>query len=130
MDHLFFVSRFLDRSIYFSDIDRLSTIDMSSLLAEVNIAKGTMLDQIQNETQGRNPDWFHSVLVKIRVCEEFARKIEDVKRLNKTFGATDYKHLVYLREEVVKSLGQAKAQVIFDRARDAALAQLDKEAVS
>ena len=130
MDHLFFVSRFLDRSIYFSDIDRLSTIDMSSLLAEVNIAKGTMLDQIQDETQGRNPDWFHSVLVKIRVCEEFARKIEDVKRLNKTFGATDYKHLVYLREEVVKSLGQAKAQVIFDRARDAALAQLDKEAVS
>ena len=52
---------------------------------------------------------------KIWVCEEFARKIKDVKRLNKTFGATDYKHLVYLREEVVKSLGQAKAQVIFDR---------------
>lgn len=130
MDHLFFVSKFLDRSIYFSDIDRLSTIDMSSLLAEVKIAKGTMLDQIEREKQDCDKDWLHSVHKKIWVCEEFARKIKDVKRLNKTFGATDYKHLVYLREEVINSLGQAKAQVIFDRARDAALAQLSKEAIS
>ena len=130
MDHLFFVSKFLDRSIYFSDIDRLSTIDMSSLLAEVRIAKGTMLDQVKREKQDCDSDWLHSVHIKIRVCEEFARKIEDVKRLNKTFGAADYQHLAYLREEVVKSLGQAKAQVIFDRARDAALAQLNKEGIS
>ena len=71
MDHLFFVSRFLDRSIYFSDIDRLSTIDMSSLLAEVKIAKGTMLDQIEREKQDCDRDWLQSAQKNLgmrRVC--------------------------------------------------------------
>lgn len=130
MDHLFFASKFLDRSIYFSDIDTLSTIDRSSLLAEVRIAKSTMLDQIEREKQDCDSDWLHSVHIKIRVCQEFARKIKFIKQLNKTFCAADYQHLAHLRAEVVKSLGQKKAQIIFDRASDAAIAQLKKETVS
>ena len=130
----FFNSSYLDRTVYLSEIDDMSGKDVASLRAELKVAVSSMQEKMHEERDVAESDWLYGISLKIKICEQFLERIDDLASLG-SFSARygsklNHYYLSYLWQEISNELGPHKAQQLFDKSRVSAVAQLRKESVS
>ena len=125
MDSPFFKSKYLNRTVYFEEVDQLSARDAASLRAELRVAVSTMQEKMHQERDVAESDWLYGISLKIKICEQFLELLDDLKNMDSS--KLNHYHLLYFRQEVSNALGPLRAQKLFDRARSGAVTQLRKE---
>lgn len=128
MNSAFFDSKYLERKVYFSEVEELSDKELTSLRAELRIAVTTMEAKVQEGGECAEPDWLYGVKLKINICKQFLERIDELLDLDSS--KLNHYHLLYLRQEIANHLGAAKARQLFDDARAGALSQLRLESNS
>lgn len=128
MNSAFFDSKYLERKVYFSEVEELSDKELTSLRAELRIAVTTMEAKVQEDGEYAEPDWLYGVKLKINICKQFLERIDGLLDLDSS--KLNHYHLLYLRQEIANHLGAAKARQLFDDARAGALTQLRLESKS
>lgn len=74
---LTFLSKSLNRTLSFADLDGLSTADARTFLGELHIAAASMQDSLAAaKLSGTpDPDWVHSITKKHRICSAFQAQV-------------------------------------------------------
>ena len=124
----FFNSSYLNRTVYLSEIDDMPNKDVASLRAELKVAVFSMQGKMHEEKDVGESDWLHGISLKIKICEQFLERIDELASLD--ISKLNHYHLLYLRQEISNELGPQRAQQFFDKSRIGAVAQLRKESVS
>ena len=124
----FFNSSYLNRTVYLSEIDDMSSRDVASLRAELKVAISSMQEKMHEERDVAESDWLYGISLKIKICEQFLERIDELASLDSS--KLNHYHLLYLRQEISNELGPLKAQQLFDKSRVGAVAQLRKESAS
>ena len=112
----------------------MSSRDVSSLRAELKVAVSSMQEKMHEERDVAESDWLYGISLKIKICEQFLERIDDLANLG-SFAALygsklNHYYLSHLWVEISNELGPLKAQQLFDKSRVGAVAQLRKESVS
>jgi hypothetical protein len=130
----FFNSSYLNRTIYLSEIDDMPGRDVASLRAELKVAVSSMQEKMHEERDVAESDWLYGISLKIKICEQFLERIDDLANLG-SFAALygsklNHYYLSHLWVEISNELGPHKAQELFNKSRVSAVAQLRKESAS
>lgn len=122
---LTFLSKSLNRTITFSDLDTLSVVDLRVLLGELHVAIESMEASLATATRAGtpDPDWVHGVTKKQRICKAFYAQAAPL--VEKANGPTAYQQLfqALMHAEFKRELGSVYDQIMQD-AHNAAISKL------
>lgn len=136
---LTFLSKSLNRTLSFADLDGLSTADARTFLGELHIAAASMQDSLAAaKLSGTpDPDWVHSITKKHRICSAFQAQVSGLVEqaglpngssaaLN---GPATYQQLLHTlaHAEFKRELGSVYDQIMKD-AHEAAVSTLQQSA--
>lgn len=136
---LTFLSKSLNRTLSFADLDGLSTADARTFLGELHIAAASMQDSLATaKLSGTpDPDWVHSITKKHRICSAFQAQVSGLVEqaglpngssaaLN---GPATYQQLLHTlaHAEFKRELGSVYDQIMKD-AHEAAVSTLQQSA--
>ena len=112
----------------------MSSRDVASLRAELKVAVSSMQEKMHEERDVAESDWLYGISLKIKICEQFLERIDDLANLG-SFAALygsklNHYYLSHLWVEISNELGPHKAQELFNKSRVSAVAQLRKESAS
>lgn len=136
---LTFLSKSLNRTLSFADLDALSTADARTFLGELHIAAASMQDSLAAARLSGtpDPDWVHSITKKHRICSAFQAQVSGLVEqaglpngssaaLN---GPATYHQLLHTlaHAEFKRELGSVYDQIMKD-AHEAAVSTLQQSA--
>lgn len=136
---LTFLSKSLNRTLSFADLDALSTADARTFLGELHIAAASMQDSLAAARLSGtpDPDWVHSITKKHRICSAFQAQVSGLVEqaglpngssaaLN---GPATYQQLLHTlaHAEFKRELGSVYDQIMKD-AHEAAVSTLQQSA--
>lgn len=136
---LTFLSKSLNRTISFADLDALSTAEARTFLGELHIAAASMEDSLASaKASGTpNPDWVHSITKKARICSAFQAQVSGlVEQVGLPSGSSPalngpatYQQLLHTlaHAEFKRELGTVYDQIMQD-AHEAAVSTLQQSA--
>lgn len=136
---LTFLSKSLNRTLSFADLDGLSTADARTFLGELHIAAASMQDSLAAaKLSGTpDPDWVHSITKKHRICSAFQAQVSGlVEQANLPGGSSTalngpatYQQLLHTlaHAEFKRELGSVYDQIMKD-AHEAAVSTLQQSA--
>lgn len=128
MRQVFYDSRSLGKAIYLADVQELSRTDVNILECELNTAIDNMKEKMHDERDTTELDWLHKLSVKLKICEQFATRVKQVKEND--LSKLEAYHLSYFRQAVSTLIGPLQADQLYEKARQDALRQLQKESNS
>jgi hypothetical protein len=123
---LTFLSKSLDRTLSFADLDALSTAEARTFLGELHIAAASMEDSLASaKASGTpNPDWVHSITKKARICSAFQAQVSGLVEQTSNAassptlpsGPATYQQLVHTlaHAEFKRELGSVYEQIMQD----------------
>ena len=123
--HSFYESKFLGKVLYMKDIQSLSRRDLNTLNKELSTAVHKMSKQMHDERDTTDTDWLHKLSVKYKICEQFLTRVRDVR--DDDLSKIEAYHLLYFRQAVSNVVGPLQADELFQKAREQACRQLNKE---
>ena len=123
--HSFYESTFLGRVLYMKDIQDLNRRDLNTLDRELSTAVHKMSEQMHEERDTVDTDWLHKLSVKLKICEQFLTRVRDVR--DNDLSRIEAYHLLYFRQAVSNIVGPLQADELFQKAREEACRQLNKE---
>ena len=106
----------------------MSSRDVASLRAELKVAVSSMQEKMHEERDVAESDWLYGISLKIKICEQFLERIDELASLDSS--KLNHYYLSYLWVEISNELGPHKAQELFNKSRVSAVAQLRKESAS
>lgn len=128
MRQVFYDSRSLGKAIYLADVQELSRTDVNILECELNTAIDNMKEKMHDERDTTELDWLHKLSVKLKICEQFVTRVKQVKEND--LSKLEAYHLSYFRQAVSTLIGPLQADQLYEKARQDALRQLQKESNS
>jgi len=121
----FFESKYLGKVLYVIDIQELNKTDLNTLDRELSAAILSMKDKMHEERDTTEINWLHKLSVKLKICEQFLARVYEV-RDNESSKIEAY-HLSYFRQAVSNVIGPLQADQLFQRAKEEAVQQINKE---
>lgn len=128
MRQVFYESRSLGKAIYLADVQELSRADLNILECELNTAIDNMKEKMHDERDTTELDWLHKLSVKLKICEQFVTRVKQVKEND--LSKLETYHLSYFRQAVSTLIGPLQADQLYEKSRQDALRQLQKESNS
>lgn len=128
MRNIFYDSRALGKAVYLADLQELGRNDLSILESELNTAIENMQIKMHEERDTDELDWLHKLSVKLKICEQFIVRIKQVKKNH--LSKIEVYHLSYFRQAVSAVIGPLQADQLYEKAKQDAFRQLNKEASS
>ena len=128
MRQVFYDSRSLGKAIYLADVQELSRNDLNVLECELNTAVDIMMVKLHEERDTTELNWLHKLSVKLKICEQFITRVKQVKVSD--LSKIEAYHLSYFRQAVSTLVGPLQADQLYEKARQDALRQLQKESNS
>ena len=128
MANFYYRSEHLDRVMYLTDIESLSSSDLHVLQMELQEAIDDIKGQMYQQRDTAEFDKIHSMSLKINVCQKFLSRVKHVQ-VNGSSMVNSY-HLAYFRQAVSTLIGPLQADQLYEKAKQDALRQLAKEANS
>lgn len=125
MRQIFYDSRSLGRSVYLAHLQDLSRNDLLVLESELSTAIENMTVKMHEERDTTELDWLHKLSVKLKICEQFLTRIKQVKE--NSLSKVEAYHLSYFRQAVSNQIGPLQTDQLFEKAKQDALRQLNKE---
>ena len=128
MANFYYRSEHLDRVLYLADIERLSPSNLHVLELELTDAVSDIKGQMYDQRDTAEFDKIHAMSLKINVCQKFLSRLKQVQLT----GSPDLSssHLSYFRQAVSTLIGPLQADQLYEKAKQDALRQLNKEANS
>lgn len=126
---LTFLSKSLNRTVTFADLDSLSAADARSLLGELHVALASMDASLANAKAAGSPDpdWVHGITKKSRICAAFHAQVTQLVERSAPApgGPTAYQQLfqALMHAEFKRELGSVYDQIVQD-AHEAAVCKL------
>lgn len=121
----FFESKYLGRIIYVKDVQELNRSDLNTLHRELSTAVSNMNEKMHEERDTGETDWLHKLSVKLKVCEQFLVRVREVREND--LGRIEAYHLSFFRQAVSNLVGPLQADQLFQKAREEACRQINKE---
>lgn len=124
---LTFLSKSLNRTITFSDLDQLKPPEVRLLLGELHVAIASMSDSLaatqQRDAAAVDANWIHGVRKKHRICSAFMAQVQQLADalVQQSPYQTNYDR--YLDKLLQEELGTAYADIKAE-AKELALADL------
>ena len=128
MRQVFYDSRALGKAVYLADLQELGRNDLNILESELDTAIENMRVKMHEERDTSELDWLHKLSVKLKICEQFIVRVRQVKENH--LSKVEAYHLSYFRQAVSTLIGPLQADQLYEKARQDALRQLNKEANS
>lgn len=128
MRQVFYDSRALGKAVYLADLQELGRNDLNILESELDTAIENMRAKMHEERDTNELDWLHKLSVKLKICEQFIVRVRQVKENH--LSKVEAYHLSYFRQAVSTLIGPLQADQLYEKARQDALRQLNKEANS
>lgn len=125
MRQIFYDSRSLGRSVYLAHLQDLPRNDLLVLESELSTAVENMTVKMHEERDTTELDWLHKLSVKLKICEQFLTRIKQVKE--NSLSKVEAYHLSYFRQAVSNQIGPLQTDQLFEKAKQDALRQLNKE---
>ena len=125
MRQIFYDSRSLGRSVYLAHLQDLPRNDLLVLESELSTAIENMTVKMHEERDTTELDWLHKLSVKLKICEQFLTRIKQVKE--NSLSKVEAYHLSYFRQAVSNQIGPLQTDQLFEKAKQDALRQLNKE---
>ena len=126
--HSFYESKFLGKVLYMKDIQDLGRRDLNTLDRELSSAVHKMNEQMHEERDTTDTDWLHKLSVKLKICEQFLTRVRDVR--DNDLSKIEAYHLLYFRQAVSNAVGPLQADELFQKTREEACRQVNKESQS
>ena len=121
----FFESKYLGRIIYVKDVQELNRSDLNTLHRELSTAVSNMNEKMHDERDTGETDWLHKLSVKLKICEQFLVRVREVREND--LGRIEAYHLSFFRQAVSNLVGPLQADQLFQKAREEACRQINKE---
>lgn len=121
----FFESKYLGRIIYVKDVQELNRSDLNTLHRELSTAVSNMNEKMHEERDTGETDWLHKLSVKLKICEQFLVRVREVREND--LGRIEAYHLSFFRQAVSNLVGPLQADQLFQKAREEACRQINKE---
>ena len=121
----FFESKYLGRVIYVKDVQELNRSDLNTLHRELSTAVSNMNEKMHDERDTGETDWLHKLSVKLKICEQFLVRVREVREND--LGRIEAYHLSFFRQAVSNLVGPLQADQLFQKAREEACRQINKE---
>lgn len=121
----FFESKYLGRVIYVKDVQELNRSDLNTLHRELSTAVSNMNEKMHEERDTGETDWLHKLSVKLKICEQFLVRVREVREND--LGRIEAYHLSFFRQAVSNLVGPLQADQLFQKAREEACRQINKE---
>jgi hypothetical protein len=121
----FFESKYLGKVIYVKDVQELNRSDLNTLHRELSAAVSNMNEKMHEERDTGETDWLHKLSVKLKVCEQFLVRVREVREND--LGRIEAYHLSFFRQAVSNLVGPLQADQLFQKAREEACRQINKE---
>ena len=128
MRQVFYDSRALGKAVYLADLQELGRNDLNILESELDTAVENMQAKMHEERDTSELDWLHKLSVKLKICEQFIVRVRQVKENH--LSKVEAYHLSYFRQAVSTLIGPLRADQLYEKAKQDALRQLNKEASS
>ena len=128
MRQVFYDSRALGKAVYLADLQELGRNDLNILESELDTAIENMQTKMHEERDTSELDWLHKLSVKLKICEQFIVRVRQVKENH--LSKIEAYHLSYFRQAVSLLIGPLQADQLYEKAKQDALRQLNKEANS
>lgn len=125
MHQPFFESKYLGRIIYVKDVQELNRSDLNTLHRELSTAVSNMNEKMHDERDTGDTDWLHKLSVKLKICEQFLVRVREVREND--LGRIEAYHLSFFRQAVSNLVGPLQADQLFQKAREEACRQINKE---
>ena len=121
----FFESKYLGKIIYVKDVQELNRSDLNTLHRELSTAVSNMNEKMHEERDTGETDWLHKLSVKLKICEQFLVRVREVREND--LGRIEAYHLSFFRQAVSNLVGPLQADQLFQKAREEACRQINKE---
>ena len=121
----FFESKYLGKIIYVKDVQELNRSDLNTLHRELSTAVSNMNEKMHEERDTGETDWLHKLSVKLKSCEQFLVRVREVREND--LGRIEAYHLSFFRQAVSNLVGPLQADQLFQKAREEACRQINKE---
>ena len=121
----FFESKYLGKVLYVKDVQELNRSDLNTLDRELSTAVANMQEKMHEERDTDETDWLHKLSVKLKICEQFLVRVREVRE--RDLGRIEAYHLSYFRQAVSNLVGPLQADQLFEKAREEACRQINKE---
>ena len=121
----FFESKYLGKIIYVKDVQELNRSDLNTLHRELSSAVSNMNEKMHEERDTGETDWLHKLSVKLKICEQFLVRVREVREND--LGRIEAYHLSFFRQAVSNLVGPLQADQLFQKAREEACRQINKE---
>jgi hypothetical protein len=128
MRNVFYDSDSLGRSVYIADVESLARSDLNVLERELNLAIDNIRIKKEEERDTDDFDWLHKLSFKLQVCEQFMTRIKQVRETH--LSKVEIYHLAYFRQAVSTLIGPSQADQLYEKAKQDAFRQLNKESQS
>ena len=84
-----------------------------------------MNEKMHEERDTGETDWLHKLSVKLKICEQFLVRVREVREND--LGRIEAYHLSFFRQAVSNLVGPLQADQLFQKAREEACRQINKE---
>jgi len=121
----FFESKYLGKVLYVMDIQELNKTDLNTLDRELSAAILSMKEKMNEERDTLETNWLHKLSVKLKICEQFLARVCEVR--DSESSKIEAYHLSYFRQAVSNMIGPLQADQLFQRAKQDAIFQINKE---
>ena len=98
---------------------------MNTLHRELSTAVSNMNEKMHEERDTGETDWLHKLSVKLKICEQFLVRVREVREND--LGRIEAYHLSFFRQAVSNLVGPLQADQLFQKAREEACRQINKE---
>ena len=128
MQNVYYNSESLGKAIFIADVESLARSDLDVLERELKSAISGIRAKMEEESDTDDFDWMHKLSYKLQICEQFTTRVKQVRDTH--LSKIEIYHLSFFRQAVSAAIGPLHADQLYEKAKQDAYRQLNKESKS